>query len=159
PLRDALSKLDVRLVPLFGIAKLSDNQKALRDELARQRRALLATAHQRIADRSAGLVWSQADIQKQIPGDTAVVVWVSALKERWVCLLGQQGDPFWIKLSGNGAKGAWTEEDNLLPTRLYQALADASESAARRERLLAEVRKLWLDPVVETLKTSKALAG
>jgi tetratricopeptide (TPR) repeat protein len=156
-LRSALQKLDERLLPLFGTVKLSDDQKALRDELTRQRRDLLARAHKLVAARSADLVWPLADIQEQVPANTAVVVWLAVLGERWACVLRRKGDPLWIKLKGSGPKGAWTADDRLLPSRLHQALADLAEPAARRERLLAHVRKLWFAPLADALKPTRGL--
>jgi tetratricopeptide (TPR) repeat protein len=156
-LRSALQKLDERLLPLFGSAKLSDDQKALRDELTGQRRDLLARAHKLVASRSADLVWPLADIQKELPADTAVVVWLSVLGDRWVCVLRRTGDPVWVKLKGTGPKGAWTTEEDGLPARLYQALADLAEPAARRERLLARVRQLWFAPLADALRAATGL--
>src|SRR5262249_54294592 len=127
-----------------------------RDELTQQRRDLLARAHRRVAARSVDLVWSFTDVQKYLPADTAIIVWASEY-EHWACVLRRKGEPIWVKLTGTGLKGAWTTDEDLLPSQLYQALSDFNESAVRRERLLAKVRKMWFAPLADSLKATKDL--
>jgi tetratricopeptide (TPR) repeat protein len=142
-----LRRLDERLLTLFGREKPSEDQERLRDELTRQRRDVLAQMSRQAAARSAGLVWPLPRIQEQLPANAAVVVWLGGLGENWACVLRAQGPPRWQRLSGTGAKGTWTADDYGQPHRLYQALADAGSSEARRRELAEAVRRRWFAPL------------
>jgi tetratricopeptide (TPR) repeat protein len=146
-LHSHLRRLDERLLTLFGREKPSEDQERLRDELTRQRRDVLAQMSRQAAARSAGLVWPLPRIQEQLPADAAVVVWLGGLGENWACVLRAQGPPRWQRLTGTGAKGAWTRDDYLQPARLHQALADAGSSNARRRELIEAVRERWFTPL------------
>jgi tetratricopeptide (TPR) repeat protein len=146
-----LHRLDQRLLPLLASAKLSADQQRLRRELTGQRRDLLTRLARDVATRSAGRVWSLERIQKHLPADAALVLWVSPLGENWGCVLRARGEPRWQRLPGSGPKGRWTEEDYQQPERLRAALADRHSSASRRRELTEAVRRRWLAPLVKHL--------
>jgi tetratricopeptide (TPR) repeat protein len=154
-----LSRLDARLVPLFGQAGLDERQKRLRDELARQRRDTLARLSKQAAARSAGLVWSLPRVQKQLPADAAVVLWVSGQFENWGCVLRASGAPRWRRLEGSGPKGAWRDFDYDQPSRLHALLADPRTAAERRRELTGAVCKRWFAPLEGDLKAHGELTA
>jgi tetratricopeptide (TPR) repeat protein len=144
-----LQQLDERLLPLYGLAKLSDGQKRLREELSHQRRDLLAGQSKRAAERSAAAVRSLEQIQKQIPADAALIFWIDASVRdgHWACLLRREGAPQWQRLPGSGRDGAWTDDDWNLTQELYQALRDVEAPAARRQLLVEAVRRQRFEPL------------
>jgi tetratricopeptide (TPR) repeat protein len=142
-----LRRLDERLVSLFGRDELSADQEQLRDDLARQRRDVLARVSKHAAARSARLVWPLRRIQKQLAADAAVVLWLSVRGENWAAVVRSQGLPHWQRLTGTGAKEVWTADDYQQPDRLHQALADAGSSQARRRELIEGVRQRWFAPL------------
>jgi hypothetical protein len=79
-LRSRLDRLDQQLVPLFGLATVSTDQNALRDELVRQRRETLADLARLAANISARLLLPLADIQKQLADDAALLLWLDGGK-------------------------------------------------------------------------------
>jgi tetratricopeptide (TPR) repeat protein len=151
-LRQHVEKLDARLLSLFGTAKLSEDQERLRDELARQRQEALTQLGQRAAARSTALVWPRQRIQKQIPTDTAIVIWVAALGDTWACVLRREGPPRWVKLPGSGPRGVLSANDFRLPGLLHEALSNAGLDPANRDRLLKEATRLWFAPLRKELK-------
>jgi tetratricopeptide (TPR) repeat protein len=151
------SSLDRRLLPLLASAKLSEGQKRLRQELTEQRRDLLKRLARDLTARAAERVWSLERIQKQMPADAALLLWVSVLGENWGCVLRAQGPPRWLRLTGSGPGGGWTREDFQQPARLRAALADQSSSAARRHELAEAVRQRWLAPLAGHLKAEGKL--
>jgi tetratricopeptide (TPR) repeat protein len=146
-----VKKLDERLLPLLSAGKLSREQDRLRQDLTSQRRELLERLARDLADRSTRLLWPLSRIQKHLPSDTALVLWVSGRDENLGCVVRAQGQPRWQRLSGTGPKGSWTENDYQRPWRLYAALADRNSSDSRRRELSEEVRQRWLAPLVKHL--------
>jgi CHAT domain-containing protein/Tfp pilus assembly protein PilF len=154
-----LRRLDDRLLPLFGLERPSEDQRRLRDELTRQRRAVLARLSQQAATRSAELVWPLQRIQEQWPSDAALVLWLGLPGENWACVLRAQGPPRWQRLTGTGVKGAWKTDDYSQPDRLRRALADAGSSAARRRDLINAVSRRWFAPLRPLLAADGKLPG
>jgi tetratricopeptide (TPR) repeat protein len=145
--RNRLRHLDERLLPLFGLEKPTEDQERLRDQLARQRREVLAHLGKQAASLSADRVWPLERIQKQLPADAAVLLWLGGKGENWACVLRPHGPPRWVPLTGTGAKGEWTTDDYFQPERLHQALADAGSSRARLRELTEAVRQRWFAPL------------
>ena len=142
-----VQRLDERLLGQVGIEKPTEDQKIQREELTRQRRAILTRLGKQAAARSAEHVWSLVRIQKQLSADTALLVWITAREENWACVVRSTGLPRWQRLEGSGAKGIWTKEDQDRPARLHELLTRPNASPARRERLLRLVEKQWFAPV------------
>jgi CHAT domain-containing protein/tetratricopeptide (TPR) repeat protein len=164
---------------LLGQLDRLDRQVAARpdagpaaDELRRQRDAAQAEFVRFQADAAArygvaaGKVYDLPRIQARLPGgeagDAALVAWVD-LPDRgkkadprgdhWACVVRRRGAPAWVRLSGTGPGGAWTEEDGRLPARARRAFADRPADAAGGwkdlARRLAEQR---LAPLKEYLQ-------
>jgi hypothetical protein len=152
-----LKKLEERLLPLVSSSQLDDTHKQLRDDLSEQQRQLRTRLARDLAARSAQRVWSLGRIQKHLPDDAALVLWVSALGENWSCVLRSRGQPRWQRLSGTGPKGLWTDEDYEQPLRLHAALANRRSSATRRRELIEAVRQCWLTPLVKHLEAEGKL--
>src|SRR5262249_40359886 len=119
-----LRQLDERLLPLLGLRQLTLDQQRLRQDLTRQRSHVFRRLAADLAARSAERVWKLPRIQKHLPADAALVLWVSAGAQCWACVLRSHGPPRWQRLPGSGARESWTREDRDLPSRLHAALAD-----------------------------------
>jgi tetratricopeptide (TPR) repeat protein len=150
-LASQLARLDERLVPLYGRTVLSPAQAELREELFRQRRRLSSEMARRTAAVSARQLLSLADIQKQIPRQAALVFWIDSigLNEYQACILRHEGTPVWVRLTGSGKDGKWTEEEQKLHQRLYDLLGNPQAgSALERQNAIAAMRRLCLEPLV-----------
>jgi CHAT domain-containing protein/tetratricopeptide (TPR) repeat protein len=153
-LRDQLDQLDVQLVPLLGPVRLSEEQKARREELVRQRRAAQSRLARLAADASAQLLVPLADVQQQLPADAALVLWldVDNLGEHQACIVRSRGEPTWVRLNGSGKNDVWTDDDLDLPLRLYRTLQNPSSSEAERRRLSDRLSALRLRPLFPHLR-------
>jgi tetratricopeptide (TPR) repeat protein len=155
-----LRRLDGRLLPLLGRAKLSAQEEKVRDTLLGEQRALRSRlARLAAASSSAGLL-SRGDVQKHLPADAALVLWldVAELGEHWACLLRAQGKPAWLALKGSGKDGAWAAQDEALPRHLYRLLSDPNAGSDRERRKLSDaLRKQRLEPLRPLLKGKDGL--
>jgi tetratricopeptide (TPR) repeat protein len=127
--------LQARLVPLLARGDLSDEEKPLRDQLERRRRRLEGEMGRLASAVSARQVLPLEQIQRHIPADAALVLWVDELGEHLGCVVRRKGPPAWARLPGSGKGGAWTEEDSGLPLRCYATLTVPGASASLREAL------------------------
>src|SRR5262249_23001860 len=122
----------------------------LREELLRQRRDVLNQLVRQATAHSAAQVLPLRDIQRTIPADVALLLWldVGRVGEHRACIVRGSGPPRWVSLPGSGKDGAWTEADRLLPDRLYRLLVDPTAGSDReRNDLLAELRQQRLGPL------------
>src|SRR5207248_770985 len=79
----------------------------------------------------------------QIPADAALVLWIDDLGEPLGCVLRRHGPPVWVRLTGRGKDGAWTEQDRALPRKLYHLLRrPPSPRQSVRQREQSEQRDL-----------------
>jgi CHAT domain-containing protein/tetratricopeptide (TPR) repeat protein len=158
-LRARLDRFDRQLLPLFGRVTLSDDQKALREALGRQRRETLSQLARLAAEVSTRQLLPLADIQKQLPDDSALVLWLDSDKvgEHHACVVRSRGDPAWVRLAGSGTDGAWTAEDRELANRLYRLLEQPTPQDAERQRLSDALRQQRLEPVRKHLDARGAL--
>ncbi len=143
-----LARLDGRILPLIISQKLSDVQKQQLDALTKRRGELRSELAARRGERSASLVWSLDDVQKRMPADAAVVLWLDVRREHWACVLHKHGSPVWEPLIGSGKDKAWTDGDVRLTANLYDALVNRDSDPAA---LVAVVRKQRLDPLAKHL--------
>jgi tetratricopeptide (TPR) repeat protein len=152
-----LRSLDERLLPLLERSALPAEQGRLRDDLLRQRRALEARVAQAAAERAGRRVLPFEQIQRHLPADAALVLWLDhdRLGEHWACVVRRQGEPAWQPLKGSGPGGAWSEEDRTLPRRLYAALSDPLAGDA--QALIDAFRKQRLTPLAARLGETGAL--
>ena len=72
-----------------------------------------------------------ARIQNDLPEDTALVAWlditgrshaVDPNGEHWACIVRKRREPTWVKMTGTGPQGQWTDADDRLPQRVYDTL-------------------------------------
>jgi CHAT domain-containing protein/tetratricopeptide (TPR) repeat protein len=80
----------------------------------------------------AGEVYTLARIQERLNDDTALLAWVDLPDEtgrvdkkgdHWACLVRRRGEPIWVRLSGTGTNGEWTDDDGRLALQVRRALA------------------------------------
>ncbi len=157
--RNEKEKLDQKLIPLLGRSKLTPEDQRQRDELLARRSELVAQLSRQAAAASERLLLSLARIQRQIPADGAIVLWIDAdpIKEHWGCVLRASGPPHWLRLPGTGKGGTWRKADTSLPTRLLEVLSDPRSNPAELRRRIAAVRKQRLDPLRPHLEEVRRL--
>jgi tetratricopeptide (TPR) repeat protein len=147
-----LAKLDARMVPLLGMEKPTAEQQKDRDDLVRQRRALLAAQARRVAGRLDRLVWSFPRVQKHLRADDALLLWLDAAQEHFACLLRKEGPPRFVPLPGSGKDGRWTDSDGQLAGRVHAAVRRPRTSLVDARKLVGLLRKQRLGPVEKYLK-------
>ena len=72
------------------------------------------------------------EVQRALPDDVALVGWVdggpryktypSMQPYHWACLVRKNDAPIWVKITGSGPEGGWTEADQSRPAALRRAL-------------------------------------
>jgi tetratricopeptide (TPR) repeat protein len=117
-----LKSLGHRLVPLLGLDTLPREQLDLRDRLLLRRRNAEANLARLAAAVSARQVLPLEHIQRQVPADAALVLWVDDLGEHLGCVLRRAGPPAWVRLPGTGKAGQWTAEDQHRTAQAHLAL-------------------------------------
>jgi tetratricopeptide (TPR) repeat protein len=139
PLRALARSLDARLLPLVTRSDLPDEQRRLREELLRQSRRVQHRLARLSAEASVRHLLPLADVQRQVPADAALVLWLDApdLVEHWACLVRRAGDPIWQELPGAGPGRSHADADLELPRQVYYALVASSLSGKQRDELLA----------------------
>jgi CHAT domain-containing protein len=152
-----VERLDRRLLPLLASAKLTDEQKRLRQELTEQRRGLLKRLAGDLAARSGKRVWSVERIQKSLPADAALVLWIDAPTEAWGCVVRASGAPRLERLPGSGKDGAWGRADHELHQKAYAALSDPNAPAGETERLRRALLAQRVAPLQKHLKAGGKL--
>ena len=155
--RTRLARLDRVLLPLLARLRLDAEQARLRDSLVRERDALLAETAAEAARRLRERVLPLEHVQKQLPADAALVLWLDVLDEHLGCVLRREGPPAWVRLPGSGEKDAWAPDDLSLSRRVLAALADGAGDAAVRQRLLAQLIRQRLVPLEPHLKGVRRL--
>jgi CHAT domain-containing protein len=158
-----LDQLDKDLLPLLTAEKLDDARARQRDDLARQRARLQQEIAVEAADRARKEVTSVATLQQQLSRDAALVFWVDLPSFpgaadvgafHYACVVRRQGTPAWVRLPGRGPDRAWTDEDDALPRRLREALAQRGPAAAELARQLYAQR---LEPLAPHLAATADL--
>jgi CHAT domain-containing protein/tetratricopeptide (TPR) repeat protein len=160
PLRNQAAGLDQQLLALYGKGQLSPEQEKLRQQLLQQRREVSAELARRAAALSARQVLPLADIQKQLPADTALLLWIDidSLGEHHACLVRSAGEPVWVRLPGSRMDGNWCEADKSLDERLYQTLSKPDpRDDTDCQRLTAALVKLRFEPLRPHLNVSGQL--
>lgn len=151
-----LQNLDAALVAIAGLSEPSDEQRTQYAATVREQRAVLSELAELIAEDSIRRVLPLSRIQKAIPADAALVLWIDAV-ECWACVVRGEGAPRWTHLPGSDKKGKYTEDESSLPSRLHSALHDPTVKDADRRDLSAAFTKLIFDPLRPHLKGVKRL--
>jgi tetratricopeptide (TPR) repeat protein len=152
-----LARLDAQVLPLLAAEKLPADQQKRRDSLVRQRRRLLAEMARAAAGRLDALVWTYPQVQKHLPADSAVLLWLDGAGQHWGCVLRHEGEPRWERLPGSGEGSAWTPQDDRLPARVLTAVRDPGSSAEDVRRLLRGLHRQRLAPLEKHLKAAGKL--
>src|SRR5262249_31641831 len=99
------------------------------DEFHNQRSVLRGrwVEYQNALDRQnqayAGKPSTLEEIQKALPGGTALVGWLDAKSQHWACVVRRAGDPLWVNITGSGQDGAWSKEDDERAGKVREAFA------------------------------------
>jgi tetratricopeptide (TPR) repeat protein len=165
--------LDQQIAALLGSREPGDaaRQQAakLQEERAQAHAQLgtLATALAKKYHPVEGQVYDRQRIQQRLPDDAALVAWIDLTDfpdtadpagDHWACVLRSRGEPVWVKLSGSGSKGAWTEEDLHLGDKVRRLLAARPEDAAAPwEKTVGQFYRQRLAPLAEHLGTTREL--
>jgi tetratricopeptide (TPR) repeat protein len=157
-----LRSVDEQLVPLLGRFALSAEESALRDRLSQRRRALEADLRQLASAVSARQVLPRERIQRHIPADAALVLWIDVLGEHLGCVLRREGSPAWVTLPGSGKGGAWTAKDVELPRQAFLSLTAWRLSEEEKKNLLdkaEEKSRPFLKEALDPRRREELLAG
>jgi CHAT domain-containing protein len=151
--------LDRRLLSSFRQTEQSAEQKEHREKLIRERRAVLSRLVRLAADVSARQVLPTAEIQRQLPEDAALVLWldIDELGEHRACIIRSRGDPIWVRLPGSGKGSSWTARDQALGNDLYKLLKKPDSNASERDRSCNALREQRLDPLRRYLGAANGL--
>jgi CHAT domain-containing protein/tetratricopeptide (TPR) repeat protein len=162
-LRARLQQLEDEIVSLTTSRSRDPRLGAQWDSLWRSREAIRAglSAFEGEVDRkygaAAGRPYELAQIQGQLPADTALVAWIDIKGhpraadpdgDHWACLVRSQGEPIWVKVGGGGPDGVWTsDDDRLLREAAAQLRVPAGRSAAPWKPAAGTLAARRLDPL------------
>ncbi len=144
-----MEKREPILASFSSRAELTDEQKARQETAKGEYGRLWRELTDLYATASRDAVLPLERIQRSIPDDAALVLWITELGERWGCVVRSQGSPRWQKLD--------TKMTDKQVSQLYASLIDATSNEKQREKLLAAFRKERLDPLRPHLKGVKQL--
>ena len=148
-LRTQMAKLEPILASFSSRQELTDEQKARQEAAKREYGRLWREWSNLFATASERAVLPLERIQRSIPDDAALVLWIEQMGERWGCVVRSAGSPRWQKLDTNTAGKQLSQ--------LYSSLTDPASNDKQREKLLAAFRKERLDPLRPYLKGVKQL--
>jgi CHAT domain-containing protein/Tfp pilus assembly protein PilF len=158
-LQDRLEKLSQTLAAFAGRKDLTPDQVAQRDRAQRESRKTSAALARLLAEHSARQILPLERIQKAIPANAALVLWIDVedLGEHWGCVVRRQGEPLWRRLEGSAKGGAWSAADSALAARLYAAIRDPASAAKDRGELVTAFVAQRFEPLRPHLKGVKRL--
>ena len=90
---------------------------------------------------TSGQVYGLERIQRQLAADVALLGWVDLdlpsqapdwNREHWAVLVRREGEPTWVRLSGSGPGGDWTDLDQELPQRVRDLISNPPALGAAR---------------------------
>jgi tetratricopeptide (TPR) repeat protein len=149
-LRLQMARVEPILASFASRQELTGAQKARQEAAKREYARLWREWAELFASASADAVLPLKRIQKGIPDDAALLLWVEELDQRWGCVVRSRGAPIWQKLKRTTADAKQAQE-------LYAALTDPSSNDRQRARLLAAFGKERLEPLRPHLKGVKRL--
>jgi CHAT domain-containing protein len=116
---------------------------------------------------AAGEVYDLPHIQARLREDAALLAWLDLddqakradpKGDHWACLVRHRGAPVWVRLSGSGPDGAWTDEDDRLRFRTRRAFARRPADAdGQWKELAGKLAAQRLAPLEEHLKAGPGL--
>jgi CHAT domain-containing protein/tetratricopeptide (TPR) repeat protein len=139
--RERLSRIqaiNARLVPLLAPNDLSQADRKRRESLLEERVKLEAELAKAAVERSDARTLPLWRVQKQIPADAAVVMWldIGPLGEHLGCVLRGRGEPAWVRLPGSRKGGEWTPDDQFRAEQTHVALFGPFLSREERDRIV-----------------------
>lgn len=171
-LLERLDLLDGQVAAL-RVGGSGDTKEKSADEIRQKRDAAQAELLRFQADLAsrygvaAGKVYDLRRIQKQLREDEALLAWVDLSDQakrvdpqgdHWACLVRLRGDPIWVRLSGTGRAGAWTDEDDRLSSQARRSLAKRpTDGAGQGKDLVRRLAQQRLVPIEGHLKASSTL--
>jgi len=110
----------------------------------------------------AGQVATLVEIQKVLPADAALVAWVDIPPtgpnaanrdgEHWGVVVRAHGVPRWVRVTGTGPEGRWTEDDTALPGLVRGELRGRPDgNAAKLQPLIKRLRAQRIEPLANAL--------
>ncbi len=119
-----LRPIESRINILITRPQLKDEEKKELDTLIDNRRRINVELADLAAELSRQEVSDFATIQRAIPSGHALIAWVDVTSrnkktdEHWACVLKSTGEPVWVRLTGSGEMGRWTEDERNLTANL-----------------------------------------
>jgi hypothetical protein len=111
------------------------------------------------AAQSSRQVASLQEVQRQLPQDAALVLWIDwrttdrKREQHCGCVVRSRGAPAWEALPGRGAGKAWTAGDDALPRQLIEALSRPAGGEWRAlARQLSQQRLGLLEPHLQGVR-------
>jgi tetratricopeptide (TPR) repeat protein len=166
-----LDRLDALLERARATKEETPEQKRRREDLLGQRRRAqdeLSAFGRHLEEAysvAAGQIFERVQIQAALDPDAALVGWLDLPGSRhaadpngehWAVLLRSAGKPVWVRLSGTGPRGAWTDEATWLAAELRAALQEPRGDWKPLARRLREQR---LGPLTQHLAAGDGLPG
>jgi CHAT domain-containing protein/tetratricopeptide (TPR) repeat protein len=135
-----IQAINARLMPLLARQELDPTDHKLRDALLGQRANLEAEMAKAAVERSNARTLPLWRIQKQIPTDAAIVLWldIGPLDEHLGCVVRGKGEPAWVRLPGTGKGGEWTGDDRFRAEQTHLALIGAFLGTKERDRIVKD---------------------
>lgn len=151
-LEEECSRLQPEIAALATKLKPSPDDEKLLKQKYEQRKVIDDQLAKLAVSASSKLVATQQEIQRRIPADSAMVIWVDVftrsqtVSEHWACVLRSEGEPQWTRLPGRGKNGAWTEEDLSLADRFRESITRSPKSATLAE-LTRQLQAQRIEPI------------
>jgi CHAT domain-containing protein len=159
--------LEKQVVALLGTKKATQAHreqaaklKDQRDELHSQLSAFNAALGRKYGP-AAGKVYDLKAVQSRLPREAALLAWLDLRElpkaadrsgDHWACIVRRSGEPVWVKLAGNGPKGAWTEADDRLPREVRLRFAQPPKDvAAAWQKQATQLYRQRLAPLAKHL--------
>ncbi|HET6574279.1 MAG TPA: CHAT domain-containing tetratricopeptide repeat protein [Fimbriiglobus sp.] len=163
-----LDRLDKRLGTLPDGPEVTAAARKKVEEVRRERdvaQAKLVQLQAELAARhgvAAGKVYDLSRIQERLRPDEALLAWVDIPAEakapdpngeHWACVVRNRGKPAWVRLTGRGPGGAWTDDDGRLAARVRRSFAARpADPRAGWKDLAGELARQRLTPLEKPLE-------
>jgi CHAT domain-containing protein/Tfp pilus assembly protein PilF len=151
-----VAALQARILALASQQQRMLQQQTELDELVRQRNKLSRRLAKLAVAASEREVASNAAIQSALPAQTALLLWIdvsvdNGVEQHFACVVRRDGRPFWVRLSGSGKEGKWTDEDQQQSAKVRSGLAQEVPPGNLSE-MIQQLRSQRIEPVVPHLR-------